>query len=100
MSALGRATISDAKEALRGIRGGWVLDVATGRGGFVHDLVAGLDSYDEIVGIDVDAAVRTAFEEALSGNRNVRFRGDGRAEPHVPARIVRHRDDVGLAAPL
>jgi ubiquinone/menaquinone biosynthesis C-methylase UbiE len=73
MSRARPATISDPKEALRGIRGGRVLDVATGRGGFVHDLVAGLDSYDEIVGIDADPSLGAPFEDAFAGNPNIRF---------------------------
>jgi SAM-dependent methyltransferase len=78
------ATISDAKEALGGIRGGRVLDVATGRGGFVHELVAGLDDYDEIIGIDVDTNLRAAFEEALAGSPNVRFEAMDALNPAFP----------------
>jgi hypothetical protein len=52
-------TLKDTKPLLADIDGGRVLDIATGRGGYVHELVDGLASYDEIVGIDSQASLRT-----------------------------------------
>jgi SAM-dependent methyltransferase len=40
------------REALGGIAGGRVLDVATGRGGFVSFLMERLESYSGVIGID------------------------------------------------
>lgn len=60
-------------KALLGTAGGRVLDVATGRGGFVHFLLEGLSSYDEIVGIDMDPGLAEPFAEAFSDRPNVRF---------------------------
>ena len=40
------------KQALGGILGGKVLDIATGDGGFIKTLVDNLNSYQEIIGID------------------------------------------------
>lgn len=40
-------------QALGGIQGGRVLDVATGQGGFVEILAGGLGGYTQIVGVDI-----------------------------------------------
>jgi SAM-dependent methyltransferase len=58
---------------LGSIRGGRVLDVATGAGGFVAFLAEGLAQYDEIVGIDSDAGKASAFAQATSEIARVRF---------------------------
>ena len=66
-------TAAAARRILGHIHGGRVLDVATGRGGFVAFLADGLADYDEIVGIELDADRQTAFEAATAGRRDVRF---------------------------
>jgi SAM-dependent methyltransferase len=43
------------QRALGGLVGGRVLDVATGEGGFVGILAANLESYAEIIGVDLSA---------------------------------------------
>jgi len=66
-------TAPDARRILGHIRGGRVLDVATGRGGFIGFLADGLADYDEIVGIELDDSRRSAFEAATVGYRDVQF---------------------------
>lgn len=53
--------------------GGRVLDVATGKGQFVQDLVDELGSYTEIIGMDVSKAGAADFEERFAGLPSVRF---------------------------
>lgn len=57
----------------RGLSGGRVLDVATGKGQFVATLVDELASYGEIVGVDIDASGEAAFEEAFGTLPSVSF---------------------------
>jgi len=64
---------ADAHRILGHINGGRVLDVATGRGGFIAFLADGLADYDEIVGIEIDADRQAAFEAATARRRGVRF---------------------------
>ena len=45
------------------ISAGRVLDVATGRGGFIHVLDETLQSYDEIIGIDTVEGTEAFFAE-------------------------------------
>lgn len=60
------------KQALGDIAGGRVLDVATGRGGFIGVLKGCLKSYTEIVGIDVnEKAIETARNSY--GEENIQF---------------------------
>lgn len=61
------------------VHGGRVLDVATGRGGFVTSLLTALPDHDEVVGIDVvDHAAD--FAATFADHPEVRFeRMDGRA---------------------
>jgi SAM-dependent methyltransferase len=66
-------TAADARRIIGHIHGGRVLDVATGRGGFIPFLADGLADYDEIVGIEIDADRQAAFEAATAGRRDVRF---------------------------
>jgi SAM-dependent methyltransferase len=66
-------TAADARRILGHIHGGRVLDVATGRGGFIAFLAEGLADYDEIVGIELEADRQAAFEAATAGLRGVRF---------------------------
>ncbi len=47
------------EQALGNIQGGRVLDVATGRGGFVELLAERLDGYNQIVGVDIAAHMIT-----------------------------------------
>lgn len=65
--------MEDAKEALGQLHGGRVLDVATGSGGFIHFLLAGLSDYDEIIGIDSSERGAAAFAEAFKEKANIRF---------------------------
>ena len=48
------------------ISAGRVLDVATGRGGFIHALIESLSSYDEIIGIDTVAGTEAIFAESFA----------------------------------
>jgi SAM-dependent methyltransferase len=48
------------KQALGGISGGRVLDVATGDGDFIKTLVGNLKSYEEVIGIDIIAYTKAA----------------------------------------
>lgn len=57
----------EAKDLIGHISGGKVLDVATGSGGFINFLVEGLQSYDEIVGIDTKEGMESVFEEQFTG---------------------------------
>jgi len=59
------------RQALGGISGGRVLDVATGRGEFIRALMEHLESYVEIVGIDVYAYTRAA--ESLFSSERAHF---------------------------
>lgn len=60
-------------DVLGDIHGGRVLDVATGRGGFVGFLVEGLRDYAEIVGVDIAGEGAEPFAEAHGRASNVRF---------------------------
>ena len=66
-------TAADARRILGHIHGGRVLDVATGRGGFIGFLADGLADYDEIVGIELDESRRSDFEAATVGHHDVLF---------------------------
>ncbi len=46
---------------------GHVLDVATGRGGFINILDQTLQSYDEIIGVDTVEGIETFFAENFAG---------------------------------
>ncbi len=48
------------------ISAGRLLDVATGRGGFIHALIESLNSYDEIIGIDTIAGTEAIFAETFA----------------------------------
>jgi SAM-dependent methyltransferase len=57
------------EQALAGIPGGWVLDVATGQGRFVERLAGGLAGYTAIVGVDVaERMLRDAAGSATAYN--------------------------------
>jgi SAM-dependent methyltransferase len=59
-------------ELLAGAAAGRVLDVATGSGGFVTNLIEALPDHDEIIG--VDTADRAAvFDETFADHPGVRF---------------------------
>ena len=68
-------------DALRHISGRRVLDIATGRGGFVHALIDGLKDFEEIVGIDSDPEMALGFAEAFRERPNVRFLAMDAMEP-------------------
>jgi SAM-dependent methyltransferase len=65
--------MTDRPELYTGISGGRVLDVGTGRGGFVEELIAELKDYDEIIGIDVDASLGEDFAKRFASHPRVRF---------------------------
>ena len=58
-------------QALGGISGGKVLDVATGEGDFIKALVGNLRSYVEIIGVDIVGYTKAA--ESIFYAENVRF---------------------------
>ena len=60
-------TAADARRILGHIHGGRVLDVATGRGGFIGFLADGLADYDEIVGIELDESADRTSRRRPSG---------------------------------
>ncbi len=64
---------ADPREAIGHVAGGRVLDVATGRGGFVAILRDGLHDFDEIVGIDVNPAGAEAFAASFGDDPRIRF---------------------------
>jgi SAM-dependent methyltransferase len=78
--------LTDTKPLLAGLDGGRVLDVATGRGGYVHELVGGLASFDEIVGIDSQASLAEDFAAAFADHANVRFQARDALDPGFPDR--------------
>ena len=59
------------KQALGGISGGRVLDVASGEGDFIKTLVENLRSYEEIIGIDI--IEHTTAPESIFNAEDVRF---------------------------
>lgn len=66
--------MNSMKYILGEISGGHVLDVATGNGGFIHELISGLKDYDDILGIDIKEKAKSAFVESFKGNPKVHFR--------------------------
>ncbi len=48
------------------ISAGRLLDVATGRGGFIHVLVESLRGYDEIIGVDTVAGTEEIFAQTFA----------------------------------
>jgi SAM-dependent methyltransferase len=65
--------MTDRPELYTGMSGGRVLDVGTGRGGFVEELIAELKDYDEIIGIDVDGDLGEGFGKRFADFPRVRF---------------------------
>ncbi len=65
--------VPDPRSVLGHLHGGRVLDVATGAGGFARYLDEGLADYDEIIGIDSDAAKAAAFAEGMADLPRTRF---------------------------
>ena len=65
--------MSSLSPILGDISGGRVLDVATGRGGLIPDLIAGLRDIGEIVGIDTNEETASDFLEAFADTPNVGF---------------------------
>jgi SAM-dependent methyltransferase len=65
------------ERAFSGLAGGRVLDVATGEGGFVGILAANIESYTEIIGVDLSAPFLARARRGCE-QRDVRFlRMDG-----------------------
>jgi SAM-dependent methyltransferase len=60
------------EQVLGDIQGGWVLDVATGRGGFVELLAERLDGYSQIVGVDIAERMIEGAPNNVAG-KNVHF---------------------------
>jgi len=65
--------MAETEELYGDISGGRVLDVGTGRGGFVDGLIEGLKDYDEIIGIDIDGDLAEGFANQFADNPRVRF---------------------------
>lgn len=65
--------MTDRPELYAGISAGRVLDVGTGRGGFVEELIAELKDYDEIIGIDVDVSLEEEFARRFAEFPRVTF---------------------------
>lgn len=65
--------MTNSPNVLSEISGGRVLDVGTGRGGFVEDLIAELKDYVEIIGIDIDASLEEGFAKRFANYPRVRF---------------------------
>ena len=63
----------DPKDILGSIAGGRVLDVATGSGGFIHFLLAGLRDYTEIIGVDASPRAADAFAAAFKDHPAIHF---------------------------
>lgn len=61
------------EQTLRPIHAGRVLDAATGRGGFVEILAQYLHSFDEIIGVDVQADSAAAFAKKFQPHSNIHF---------------------------
>jgi 2-polyprenyl-3-methyl-5-hydroxy-6-metoxy-1,4-benzoquinol methylase len=70
----GELNVNTVKDILQNISGGRVLDVATGAGGFIQTLVAGLKDYDEIIGIDLSDKGESAFMKAFKDDPRIHFR--------------------------
>jgi SAM-dependent methyltransferase len=79
--------VPDPRSVLGHLHGGRVLDVATGAGGFARYLDEGLADYDEIIGIDTDAAKAAAFDEGMADGPRARFE-------HRDAAITGYPDDA------
>ena len=74
-----------------------MLDVGTGRGGFVESLVTDLKDYDEIIGIDINADLAAGFAEKFADQPRVRFQQvDALALPFEDASF----DTVSVAGSL
>jgi SAM-dependent methyltransferase len=65
--------MTDSREVYSDVSGGRVLDVGTGRGGFVDELIAELKDYDEIIGIDIDGDLGEGFAKRFADHPRVRF---------------------------
>jgi SAM-dependent methyltransferase len=65
--------VTDPLELYSGLSGGRVLDVGTGRGGFVRELIAELKDYDEIIGIDIDGDLKEGFVKRFADSPRVTF---------------------------
>jgi len=63
----------DPKDILGRISGGRMLDVATGSGGFIHFLLAGLRDYTEIIGVDASPRTADAFAAAFKDHPAIHF---------------------------
>ena len=65
-------SIEKIMETLKTISSDKLLDIATGRGQFIHFLTQGLQNYKEIIGIDSNSNGKKGFEEIWQ-NKNIIF---------------------------
>ena len=77
--------MNSMKDILSEISGGHVLDVATGNGGFIHELISGLKHYDDILGIDIKEKAKSAFVESFKDDPKIHFRLMDAEKPEFPA---------------
>src|SRR5512133_3136945 len=77
--------MNSMKDILGEISGGHLLDVATGNGGFIHELISGLKDYDDILGIDIKEKAESAFVESFKDDPNIHFRLMDAEKPEFPA---------------
>jgi ubiquinone/menaquinone biosynthesis C-methylase UbiE len=85
-----------AEESLGKLSGGYVLDVATGNGGFINFLVENLKDYREITGIDCNERPLEAAHESHA-QENIHFMRMDAARMDFPDR---HFDTVCIANSL
>jgi len=72
-------TMPTPQDVLGHISAPRILDVATGSGGFIPFLLAGLKSYAEIIGVDSNERIGAALAETFKDKPNIHFRsGDAR----------------------
>lgn len=65
--------MDDLKEKTDGWAGGVILDMATGRGGFIPYLQVMLPRYDYIIGIDISAAEIDNVRRLYGTNSEIKF---------------------------
>jgi ubiquinone/menaquinone biosynthesis C-methylase UbiE len=58
--------MDSARDYLKTLNAGRVLDVATGSGNFIHFLIENLNSFNEIIGVDSNEKGKAAFEQAFA----------------------------------
>ena len=66
--------MNELHRLLKEIPGGRVLDVATGGGSFIQELVEGLKNYDTITGIDNSSSAQAVFERTFADQPRINYR--------------------------